>query len=364
MSEVIKNKKNNVAVVCLSPVNGGMELASIKLARLLSEDVRVDFIAKKGSYIEKKSDNNFADYGIVLHTIEFKSYFSIKLIKSVRKILKDREIKNIIFLGASEMKSLYFATYGLDVNFIIRQGSKKTTSKKDFLHKLFYSNVHTFVGNCEYIKQNILDILPVGKKAQVKRIYSSLKLETKISQHIYDGVLKIILVGRVHPFKGQLEAAKAVSVLFENNIKFSLKFIGDIQDEKYYKEIESFLKECKYRQHIEFVGYTNDVKSYLKSSDVFLFPSLGEGMSNAIIEALGYGLSTIIYDDTSSPEFKDLGFHIYLADENNVENLQKILLEVSQNIQREKEKAFQNIQLAQEVFSPCREKQEYLELLQ
>ena len=261
------------------------------------------------------------------------------------------------------MRSLYFATLGLNVNFIIRQGSKKTTPKKDFIHKLLYSNVSYFIGNCEYIKQNIIDIIPLDKNTKVKRIYSSLKLDTNIQVKDLNDTIDIVLVGRIHPFKGQFEAIKACEVLYNNNINFSIKFLGDIQDKEYYKKIESYLEDCKYSQNIEFVGYTNKVKAYLQRSDIFLFPSLGEGMSNAIIEALGFGLIPIIYDDTSSPEFKQLGFHIYLTKNNNIECLKEELLYICQNIKDEKKKSFNNINLAQEVFSPLREKKEYLELL-
>jgi hypothetical protein len=86
-------------------------------------------------------------------------------------------------------------------------------------------------------------------------------------------------------------------------------------------------------------------------------------MSNAIIEALGYGLVSIIYDDTSSPEFKTLGFHIHLTRKNNVKNLQDILLDVSKNIKTEKEKALLNMPLAREVFANERERDEYIDLL-
>ena len=36
--------KSKTAIICLSRVNGGMELASVKLARLLSTDVEIEFI--------------------------------------------------------------------------------------------------------------------------------------------------------------------------------------------------------------------------------------------------------------------------------------------------------------------------------
>lgn len=355
--------KKRTAIICLSKVNGGMELASIKLARLLSTDVEIDFIARKGSFIENKKDEHFNNYEINLHVVDFSSNLSISLIKSVRNILIKNSIKNVIFLGASEMKSLYFSTLALDINFIIRQGSKKTTSKKDIFHKLFYSNVNYLVGNCEYIKQNIIDILPLSKECEVKRIYSSLRFEDNIKFKKTNTIIDLVHVGRVHPGKGQLEAIKACEVLYKNNIEFKMKFLGDIQNKEYFEQINNYIQDLEYKDSIEFLGYSSKVKEYLQESDIFIFPSLGEGMSNAIIESLGYGLVPIIYDDTSSSEFKDLGFNIHLTEENSVKDLKKILLNVSSNIKEEKNKSILNHEKALEVFSLKREKDEYLELL-
>ncbi len=354
--------KQKTAIICLSRVNGGMELASVKLARLLSTDVEVEFIARDNSYIVNKKEH-FDGYKIKVHEVSFSSNLSLKLIKSVREILIEREIKNIIFLGASEMKSLYFATLGLNINFIIRQGSKKTTSKKDIFHKLFYSNVNYFVGNCEYMKQNIIDILPVPKDAKVKRVYSSLRLDKNVSYKKFDGKINLVHVGRVHPGKGQFDAIKACDILYKNGFNFNLKFLGDIQDKNYYETMNKYLETLEYKSNIEFIGYTSEVKKYLQESDVFIFPSLGEGMSNAIIESLGFGLIPIIYNDTSSPEFKELGFHIHLTDKNTIEELGKIVLEVAKNLEIEKNKAKENHKKALEVFALEREQKEYLELL-
>jgi len=355
-------RKQRTAVICLSRVNGGMELASIKLARLLSEEIEVEFIGRRGSFILERVEH-FQGFNIQVHEVAFRSNLSLKLIHSVRKILIEREIKNIIFLGASEMKSLYFATLGLDINFIIRQGSKKTTPKKDFFHKLFYSNVNYFVGNCDFMKKNILEILPIPSKADVTRIYASLQLPQDVEYKKLNGCVSIVCVGRVHPGKGQIEAIEACRVLHEKGIAFELKFLGNIQDKEYFAKINMLLASLPYENSIEFVGYTSDIKKYLQQSDVFILPSLGEGMSNAIIEALGYGLIPIIYDDTSSQEFVQLGFHIHLTQENTVSNLMKILLYVAQNLETEKKMAINNHQKVLDVFSPIREKKEYTRLL-
>ena len=357
-----KNKKQKTAVICLSRVNGGMELASVKLARLLSKDIEVEFIGRDNSYILGRKEH-FDGYDIKLHTVEFPFNFSFQLIFQVRKILKENNIKNIIYLGASEMKSLYFSTLGLDINFIIRQGSKKTTPKKDFFHKLFYSSTSHFVGNCEYIKQNIIKILPIPKNASVKRVYSSLKLEENIDFKPINGHLDLIHIGRINKGKGQFEAIKACEILKDNNIPFSLKFLGNVQDSLYLEAMKNYLNNSSIKENVEFVDYTSNIKEYLQKSDIFVFPSLGEGMSNAIIESLGFGLIPIIYDDTSSSEFKDLGFHIHLTKENNIKNLQEILLNVVNNFEEEKLKAKGNHKKALNIFDPEREKIEYLNLL-
>jgi len=354
--------KSKTAIICLSRVNGGMELASVKLARLLSADVEIEFIARDKSYILEKEEH-FKDYNIKVHTVNFSSNFSFSLISQIRNVLIDSQIKNIIFLGASEMKSLYFATLGLAINFIIRQGSKKTTSKKDFFHKLFYSNVNHFVGNCEYMKQNIIDILPIPKNAKVQRVYSSLRLEKNVNFKPLNKKIDLVHVGRIHPGKGQKDALEACQVLHENGFDFKMTFLGDFQNKEYYEKIQEELKTLEYKDKIEFVGYTSKVKEYLQRSDIFIFPSLGEGMSNAIIESLGFGLIPIIYNDTSSPEFKDLGFHIHLTKNNNLEELKRILLDIAKDFENEKSKAKENHEKALEIFALNREKKEYLELL-
>lgn len=355
--------KQTTAIVCLSKVNGGMELAAVKLARLLSQDTSVHFIARGDSFIDKEKGSHFNNYNIKLHTINFSSSFGYSLIINTRKILKENKIKNIVFLGASEMKSLYFSCLGLDINFIIRQGSKKSTPKKDWFHTLIYKDVSTFVGNCEYIKNNIKEIIPLAEKTKLTRIYSSLQLKNLSREEKSTDKLELISVGRINPVKGQLESIKACEALHDQNIDFRLQLLGDIQDKNYYEEIMRFLDTCPYKSNIEIVGYTSDVPSYLIKADILLFPTQGEGMSNAVIESLGYGLIPIIYDNSSSPEFVDLGFFLHLVEDGNHEVFKNSLLKCAQNFKEESKHIINNMHLAREVFSPLREKTEYLELL-
>jgi glycosyltransferase involved in cell wall biosynthesis len=56
-------------------------------------------------------------------------------------------------------------------------------------------------------------------------------------------------------------------------------------------------------EQIQFVGNTQEVRNYLIASDVYLMPSLFEGLGNAAVEAMACGLPSILYD---VPGLKDL----------------------------------------------------------
>jgi len=351
------------AVICLSKVNGGMELAAVKIARLLSEDMPVHFISRAGGFIAQEKESHFSDYNITLHTLKFSSNLGLALIFQSRKFFKTLGIKNVIFLGASEMKSLYFATRGLDINFVIRQGSRKSTPKTDAFHTLLYSDVNTFVGNCEFIRENIQEIIPLAAKTELTRIYASLQLQDLQRKPKENKRLELISVGRINPVKGQLHSIIACEVLYTEGIDFRLQLLGDVQDESYHQEIIRFLETCPYKENIVFVGYTDNVPSYLVKSDIFLFPTQGEGMSNAVIEALGYGLVPIIFNNSSSPEFVSLGFHLHLVEDGNVKAFSTALLTTAKNFTQEQKSVDANMRLARSTFSPEREKKEYLALL-
>ncbi len=129
-------------------------------------------------------------------------------------------------------------------------------------------------------------------------------MQENINFKALNNTIDLVHVGRINKGKGQFEAIKACEILKENNVPFTIKFLGDIQDKNYFETMKNYLENSSLKNYVEFIGYTSDVKEYLQKSDIFIFPSLGEGMSNAIIESLGFGLIPIIYDDTSSVNLK------------------------------------------------------------
>lgn len=106
----------------------------------------------------------------------------------------------------------------------------------------------------------------------------------------------LIYTGRVTYDKGMYFLCEAISKIEQPNIK--LLIIGE---GSYLKEIESNYKELMGKK-IFALGQKHNVIDYLKISDVFIFPTLHENLSNSLLEACAVGLPVIATNVGGNPE--------------------------------------------------------------
>lgn len=102
----------------------------------------------------------------------------------------------------------------------------------------------------------------------------------------------ILHVGRFDEVKNQIYIVKNLCCYEKNNKNYCFLFVGDGVLKK---QIEEFCvkEKCK---NVKFLGKRNDVNRLLQAADLFVFPSLYEGVSLAIIEAQASGLFCLIND--------------------------------------------------------------------
>ena len=357
--------KGNTAVICFSPYFGGMEMDAFRIAKLLAQRIDVTLIVKHDSQMDKHYRDDAEKLNICFESISFLFTFSPSIIYKTRKIISKKNIKNVIFFGASELSSLYFSFLGMDVNLIVRHGTTKSTSKKDIYHQLVYSKVNYHIAICEHIAKNVRQIIPLGFNSKVKVIYSSLRHFPDALQSLNyhaNRPVTLLHVARITDGKGQIDAIKACDYLFSNKIPFKLILVGEI-DSNYAEQFNETIEKIPYKSHIELPGYTTNVSKYYKSADIFIFPSKGEGLSNSFIEALSYGLICISYNNTSFPELKQLGFDFFIAKDGNIDDLRKCLLSALQYLYTHETPLSQNTILAKKIFGAQREFNEYIDIL-
>ena len=364
-SKKINTKKSKTAIICLSPYHGGMEMDAYKMAKMLSDFTEITLIVKKNSFLENRYKTDSEKTNINIETIHFNKNFSFSIIFNARKILITNKIENVIFFGASELKSLYFSFLWLDINLIIRHGTTKGTSKKDLLHKILYRNVNYHIAISNHLAKNVREIIPFGRNSHLKIIYPSLNLPhktTKIPPHTPDHAITLLHVGRIVDGKGQLDAIKACKILYDTKRKFILNIVGEMEPE-YSKELYKYLDTVPYKDSIKIQPFTFNISNFYEQSDIFIFPSKGEGFGNAFMEALSYGLICIAYNNTIFPEFKDKEFEFLLAEDQDIDSLQNTLHDAIKYVESNNKPIIKNIQLSEELFSKEREAREIMETL-
>ena len=344
-----------MAVFCFSGGSGGMEHDAVKLAAKLNECADVTLVCKRNSFIASLYEKG--QYAFPCVSIAFVSRkFSLSMLFGVRDFLQKNAPANVIFFGASELKTLYFAFLGFDINLLVRHGTTKSRPKTDWFHRLIYSRVNYHIALSKHLLANVRKIVPASKVADYRIIYPSFDIRPPgVAPDNGDNGIRIVHVGRVVDGKGQLDAVYACRQLREKGIDFSFDALGDFEDEGVLSALKTEISTNDLGKQIHLHGHVTNVGDYLCSADIFLFPSMGEGMPNAFIEAMYYNTVCIAYNNTVFPEFLEMGFYLHIVANGDKGALARKLVDVVDHLQIEKNKSGANTSLVNRYFRQKRE---------
>ena len=130
--------------------------------------------------------------------------------------------------------------------------------------------------------------------------------------------------------KGLRYLIEAVGVLFRKYPQVRLQIIGE-GDER--ESLEDLSKSLGLEGKIIFLGRVDHEKTpeLYRKADVFVLPSLNEGMSNAMLEALSSGLPILATDTGGTRELVDDGLNGYIirmrSSEDISEKIEKLILD-------------------------------------
>lgn len=134
-------------------------------------------------------------------------------------------------------------------------------------------------------------------KDRVVFIPNGVEIEPLSKQRSYSRhtPMSIAFVGRLHPQKGIGTLLMALGRLAQErpDLSWRLKLAGTGPIEQ---ELQIMANELGIDQRVEFLGHLDHVDTLLKECDCFVLPSLSEGMSNALLEAMACGLPCIATD--------------------------------------------------------------------
>lgn len=152
-------------------------------------------------------------------------------------------------------------------------------------------------------------------------------------------VFKIITVANLVPVKGIEVLIEAVQLL--NNSNIQLEILGDDQTE-YALYLKEMVLDLKLQNQIIFLGKRTDVRPFLAEADLYVIPSLNEGMPMALVEAMCMAIP-VLGSNISGINFVLKDFPALLFDAKNEKELSEKIMSFYLKTQFDKQELGQEL---------------------
>ena len=257
----------------------------------------------------------------------------IKLIKYLKEIkptiVHTRNwagMDGIIAAKMARVPIIIHGEHGFEIADLISQNRKRKFIRKLVLSTMVdkivtvSKNLKNRLINEIKIKPEKIIHIPNGVDTNKFNIYRKEFTRKKFGFKKEDFIIGI--VARLDPIKNHKTLISAFKEIVTIHPNTNLVIVGD---GSLRNKLENQTYQLGIKNKVIFMGERDNVPEILKTFDVFVLPSLNEGMSNTILEAMATGIPVIASNVGGNPELVIDGRTGFLFPTNDVESLvQKI----------------------------------------
>lgn len=156
------------------------------------------------------------------------------------------------------------------------------------------------------------------------KMFDQIKRRQIRKQYGLENNLIIGNIGRLHFQKNQEFAIDIFERLYIKDDRFRLVLIGQGE---YEEKLKEKVKRLKLDGKVLFVGASKDIQGWLSAFDLFLFPSLFEGLGIALLEAQANGLPVVCSSDSIPHDVKVNDNFSFISLEEGVDNWTSLIEE-------------------------------------
>ena len=132
---------------------------------------------------------------------------------------------------------------------------------------------------------NAIDIDDYYFKSEIRESYRKKIVEIQ--------KINIVHIGRFNLPKNHLFLLDVFAEIIKKNDNYKLFLVGDGELKP---QILNKIKELDLENKVQLLGIRNDIPELLQAMDIFLFPSLFEGLPVSLVEAQSTGIKCVISD--------------------------------------------------------------------
>jgi len=266
---------------------GGERQTLLLIEQLSAKGYKQTLLTRKGATLAQKASHI---KNLTIITIS-KPYF-----------LSLGKIKESALLHAHETKSAHFAYFAhllYKIPYIITRRIDKSI-KKSFLNNKMYLHSKKTVALSQIIKEKLYALNSDINVVMIPSALSHLKVKDKTAATIKERFYNKYLIGNIgeldNKHKGQYYLIEAAKKLQKTHPDIHFILLGKGIDAQKYKE------QAKNLNNITFEGYVNNVGDYIKNFDLFVFPSLNEGLGSSLLDIMDFSVPIIATEVGGIPD--------------------------------------------------------------
>lgn len=336
---------------------GGAELAIHEITkRIVSQDRVFHMVTLQGNQQEKVD----TIHGVTLYRVGWRTnnriFFRIQKIifpflafYKAKKLMRESSYTHVWSMMANQagFAGLFFKLSFPSVRFILslQEGDPISSIKRKVffvypLFKMIFKRADVVTAISSYLKkfgesmgaQKVL-LLPNGVDLSLfgTEIPEEQKNILRTKLHVVEHQKILITTSRLVKKNGLEFVIKALTNL-PHSVVFVVLGIGPLK-----QELQNLAHKLGVSHRLRFVGFVHyeDIPTYFSISDVFVRPSLSEGLGNSFLEAMYFGLPTVGTRVGGIPDFLKDGETGFLCDPGSVSSLVQALsqaLETNQTV--------------------------------
>lgn len=324
---------------------GSFSIASIRAAKELGLEFYIAANFKNSSYEQILKDEN--EYQIKICNIDFeRNPLHPKNFKALRQLIELIRKEKIDYIHCNtptggiygrlagrlcKVKKIIYQVHGFHfydgapiINWLIYYPIEKifakltdaiiTINKEDYKRAKKFQLRHQ--GKVYYVPGVGLDL----SKYVLNPTWKTVKRK---ELNIPMNDIMLISVGELNKNKNHNVVLDALGDIQSSHLHYLICGIGD---QEYVLKEQA--RNLKIENNVHFLGYRSDIPQLLQASDIFIMPSLREGLSRSLMEAMAMGLPCIvskIRGNTDLLEDKTGGFWVPAKDSRKIAKSLKIL---------------------------------------
>ena len=308
--------------------NSGPIKGAFALANGICNDFNVSI------YSLEKVNTEYKDYNTEVEIKSLNSIFNLKILKifSFLKVLEEynKEYDETIVISFTFLADLFLS--------LTSKKTKKISSLRLNIfedYKFLFGFLYKLILKIHLIVLEKMDLVVVMHQVMKNKLNPFINTEIKVipnfidekslakfkKQNIHSEIIKLVFCGSLIKRKDPFSLIHAVNELRSKNKKIILNIIGS---GPLLQKLRKKVKQLNLDDCIFFHGHVDDPYEIMIDNDLFILPSITEGISRAMLEALYLGLYCIVKDVDGNSDIVQDNFNGFLF-KDNIELCDKIL---------------------------------------